>query len=64
MGALKLVCLSLPPEKHAFWAEISAYAREEAEAELALCRLEGRPVMVLSAAGASRGWTCRSGCAT
>ncbi len=48
MGALKLVCLSLPPEKHAFWAEISAYAREEAEAELALCRLEGRPVMVVS----------------
>ena len=48
MGALKLVCLSLPRDKHAFWAEISAYARERAEAELALCRLEGRPVLLVS----------------
>jgi len=47
MGEMKLVCLSLPPGKHAHWAEISAYAREEAEAELALCRLEGRQVMLL-----------------
>jgi hypothetical protein len=48
MSTFRLVCLSLPREKHAFWAEISAYARELAEAELALCRLEGRPVMVLT----------------
>jgi hypothetical protein len=48
MGALKLVCLSLPPRQHAFWAEISACARELSGAELALCRLEGRPVMVLT----------------
>jgi hypothetical protein len=48
MGALKLVCLSLPPGRHAYWAETSAYAREQAGVELALCRLEGRPVMVIT----------------
>lgn len=48
MGTLKLVCLSLPPDKHAFWSEISAYARQETASELALCRLEGRSAMVLT----------------
>ena len=43
-----LVSLSLPPEKHAFWAEISSYARAEAGADFSLCDLVGRPVLVLS----------------
>ncbi len=48
MGEAKLVFVSLPPAKHPFWAEISEYARQESGAELSLCRLQGRPAMVLS----------------
>ena len=48
MGEMKLVSLSLSPPKHAFWADISEYAREAAGSGLSLCRLEGRQVMLLS----------------
>lgn len=48
MGRMKLVFLSLPPDKQPFWAEVSAYARQAAEAGLSLCHLEGRSVMLLA----------------
>jgi len=48
MGDMTLVCVSVPAERSAFWAEIGAYAREDAEAELSLCSLEGRSVMILA----------------
>jgi hypothetical protein len=48
MAGMKLVCLGLPPSRHCFWAEISAYARQETNSELSLCHLEGRPVMLLT----------------
>ncbi|MHC4480190.1 MAG: hypothetical protein ACYS1C_04385, partial [Planctomycetota bacterium] len=48
MGGLKLVAVSLPRPRQPFWAEISAYARQEQEAELSLCHLEGRAVMILA----------------
>jgi hypothetical protein len=47
MGTMELVWLGLPPERHAFWAEMGAYAREAADAELSLCHLQGRPVILL-----------------
>jgi len=43
----KLVLLSLAPPRQAFWAEVSGYARQEAEAELSLCALEGRSVLLV-----------------
>ncbi len=48
MGEKNLVFVSLPPVKHPFWAEIGAYARQQKDAELSLCHLEGRSVMVLA----------------
>lgn len=48
LGELKLVCFDLPPGKHAFWREVSAYAREQAEAPLALGRLVDRPTLLLT----------------
>lgn len=48
MGEMKLVFFSLPRPRHPFWAEISEHAREATGAELSLCRLQGRPVMLLS----------------
>ncbi len=48
MGDMKLVFLSLSPPRQPFWAEISAYAREETGAELSLCHLEGRPTLLLT----------------
>jgi hypothetical protein len=48
MNEMELVRLELPEEKHPFWAEISEYARREADAELALCRLSGRPTLLLT----------------
>ncbi len=48
MGELKLARVALPPWAHFFWSEASARARAHAEAELALCRLEGRPTLVLT----------------
>jgi len=47
MGAMKLVKVVLPRERHAFWAEVSAAARRAAGAELSLCHLAGRSVVVL-----------------
>jgi hypothetical protein len=54
MGGARLVVLALPGQKHAFWAEISAYAREETQAELSLCFLQGRPVVLLGQSPGSR----------
>jgi len=48
MGDLKLVFVDIPPEREPFWQEIGAYARESAGAELSLCRLADRPVLVLA----------------
>ncbi len=48
MGQKKLVWLSLPPEKHPFWAEIGREARQCADAHFSLCRLRDRPVVLLS----------------
>ncbi len=48
MGEQKLVCLTVPRRRQCFWAEVSAYARQEAEAEFSLCRLEQRPTVVLA----------------
>ncbi|MFW6118951.1 MAG: hypothetical protein ACOC7S_01295 [Planctomycetota bacterium] len=48
MGESRLVCVALPPDRQCFWAEISAYAREEAEADVSLCRMLGRPTVVLA----------------
>jgi hypothetical protein len=48
MGSMRLVCVSLPPPRQPFWAEVGRYARQEHEAELSLCHLGGRPVMVLA----------------
>jgi hypothetical protein len=47
-GELKLTFLTVPQRWHRFWAEVSAYARGEKGAELSLCHLEGRPVLVLA----------------
>ncbi len=48
MGARRLVTVPVPEGKHAFWAEIGAFARTAAEAQLSLCHLQGRLVMVLA----------------
>ena len=48
MGDLKLVFVSIPPEQEPFWQEIGAYARASAGAELSLCQLADRPVLVLA----------------
>jgi len=50
MGSIKLVRLSVPLAMHAFWEEVGRYAREASDAELSLCRLEGRPVLLLACA--------------
>ena len=50
MRESKLVTIDIPPERRAFWAEISQYARSGAETEFCLCRLIGRPVVVLTRA--------------
>ena len=47
-GALRLVRLTLPRERDAFWAEVGAAARRHAGAELSLMRLEGRPTLLLA----------------
>jgi len=54
MRESKLVTIELPPERHAFWAEISEYARADTGAEFCLCRLRGRPVALLTRAQESR----------
>ena len=43
-----LTCLAIPGERHAFWREISQYARAVRGTDFSLCRLVGRPVLVLS----------------
>lgn len=48
VGENKLLWLRLPPDRHPFWAEISREARRLADADFSLCRLEGRPVLLLS----------------
>jgi len=48
MGETKLVLLALPAERHPFWEEIGAFARREAGAPVSLCRLEGRPTLLLA----------------
>jgi len=48
MGERRLVCVGVPPDKQCFWAEVSGCAREEAEADVSLCRLLGRPTVVLA----------------
>ncbi|MHC4592362.1 MAG: hypothetical protein ACYS8L_06665 [Planctomycetota bacterium] len=48
MGSMKMVVVSLQRAMQPFWAEIAAHARQEADAELSLCHLEGRPVMLLA----------------
>ena len=47
IGGVKLVLLSLAAPRRAFWAEVSGYARQEAEADLSLCALEGRSVLLI-----------------
>jgi len=48
MRGKKLVAISIPRERHPFWAEISAYAREATGSELSMCHLSGRPTFLLS----------------
>ncbi len=48
MGGHKLVPLSVPPGRHAFWREISDQARAQSGAQFCLCQLLGRPVLILS----------------
>jgi len=48
VGEVTLVRLSLPRPRHPFWPEISAHARAATGARISLCRLEGRPVIVIA----------------
>ncbi|MFO8007223.1 MAG: hypothetical protein R6V05_05735 [Candidatus Brocadiia bacterium] len=48
MGSRRLVTVPVPRDKHAFWAETGAFARAASEAQLSLCHLQGRLVMVLA----------------
>lgn len=43
-----LTRIDIPPDRHAFWREISACARAARGAKFSLCRLLQRPVLVLS----------------
>jgi len=54
MGEMKLVTITLPAPRQPFWVEVSRYARQEAEAELSLCCLGGRSVMLLEAESSVR----------
>ncbi len=48
VGEHKLVVVVIPRERHAFWCEIGEFARAHKGAELCLCHLEGRCVLILS----------------
>jgi len=48
VGEMKLVFVTVPAPSQRFWAEIGSYARREKGAELSLCHLEGRSVLVLA----------------
>ena len=48
VGELKLVSVAVPRQQHAFWHEVSYYARAHTGAELCLCHLVGRPVLILT----------------
>ena len=54
MRGVKLVLLNLAPPRHPFWAEVSRYARQEAGAEVSLCALEGRSVLLIGRETASQ----------
>jgi hypothetical protein len=43
-----LTRIDIPPDRHAFWREISAFARSARGVDFSLCRLLRRPVLVLS----------------
>lgn len=43
-----LTRIDIPPEQHAYWREISSYARASRGTDFALCHLLTRPVLVLS----------------
>jgi hypothetical protein len=48
MRDYSLVRIDIPPDRHAFWREIGAYARARHGADFSLCQLLSRPVLVLS----------------
>jgi len=48
VGERELVVIAIPRARHAFWPEISSYARAGTGADFCLCVLTGRPVMILS----------------
>ena len=60
MGGVRVVLLALEPARHAWWAETSRCAREEAGAELSVCVLKGRHVLLAAADETARldveGW--------
>ena len=49
-----LVTIDIPAGRHPFWEEICASACAQTETEFCLCRLVGRPTLVLTRAAGSR----------
>jgi hypothetical protein len=47
IGSVKVVLVTLAEARQPFWAEVSGYARREAEAELSVCALSGRSVLLV-----------------
>lgn len=50
MRANTLVTIDIPPERHCFWSEIGSHAIELKDTDFCLCRLVGRPVVILTRA--------------
>ncbi len=48
MGEHGIAFIALPAERHAFWSEVSAYARRRVDVPLSLCHLMGRSVLLLA----------------
>lgn len=48
VGEHKLACIDIPRERHAFWREISGCVLALTGAQFCLCRLTGRPVLILT----------------
>jgi hypothetical protein len=48
MGEHRMAFVALPRQRHAFWAEVGAYARAHLKVPLSLCHLTGRSVLLLA----------------
>ena len=48
MRANTMITIDIPPERHCFWSEISSHAIRLKETDFCLCRLVGRPVVILT----------------